>query len=134
MLMLAEALDGMFDLRDYAEVLLRRQPIVVTDCKSLYDHVTSTSTPAALDDRRTAIDVAIIRQSMHRCGMQVRWAPTDRMLADALTKNKGDPADLLRAVIRASTYQLSAEQTVLDMKADEKKRRQQFRTGGSVPP
>jgi hypothetical protein len=134
MLMLAEALDGMFDLRDYAEVLLRRQPIVVTDCKSLYDHVTSTSTPAALDDRRTAIDVAIIRQSMHRCGMQVRWAPTDRMLADALTKNKGDPADLLRAVVRSSTYQLSAEQTVLDLKAEEKKRRQQFRVGGSGPP
>ena len=84
MLLIAEAIDGPFDLRTVNEVLTRRKPILVVDCKSLYDHIVSMSAPSVLDDRRTAIDIAIIRQSVTRCGLIVRWAPTDRMLADAL--------------------------------------------------
>lgn len=33
-----------------------REIVMVTDCKSLYDHISSPSTPA-LDDRRTSIDI-----------------------------------------------------------------------------
>ena len=82
------------------------------------------SSPSVLDDRRAAIDIAIIRQSVARCGLIVRWAPTDRMLADALTKDKGDPADLLRSVLRSGVYQIAGEQVVLENKAEERARRQ----------
>ncbi len=71
-LMLGEALDGSFDLRDTLSVLRRRQAIAITDCKSLYDHVTSLSTPSTIADRRCAIDVAIIRESVARTRMSVR--------------------------------------------------------------
>lgn len=52
----------------------------------------------------------------------VRWVPTNRMLADGLTKNTGDPIDLLRACMERSTYQISPkrEETVLEMQAAEK--------------
>ena len=45
------------------------------------------------------------------------------MLADSLTKDAGDPIDLLRACIRNSSYQISPEQDVLDNQAAEKQRR-----------
>ena len=118
--MICEAWDGPFDLRESPVVLRRRPPIGVTDCKSLYDHVISMSSPAVLDDRRSAIDVAIIRQSIQRSGLIPRWCPTDRQLADALTKDGGDPTDLLRACMRQGVYQLSSVNDLMEKKALEK--------------
>jgi hypothetical protein len=46
------------------------------------------------------------------------------MVADAFTKDKGEPLDLLRSVIRQYHYQLADEQVVLDRKQQEKQRRQ----------
>lgn len=122
-LLMAEAIDGQFEVREYADVLSRRPPVLVTDCKSLFDHLTSVSSPTAVEDRRTSIDIVIIRQSSSRLKASIRWVPTDRMLADSLTKSAGDPTDLLRACIRDATYQISPESTVLDMQARERARR-----------
>ena len=58
-----------------------------------------------------------------RARASIRWVPTNRMLADSLTKDAGDPTDLLRACIREGLYQISPEETVLQMQADEKRRR-----------
>jgi len=101
----------------------KRPPIVITDCKSLYDHLHSPSSPTAVEDRRTSIDITIIRESLKACAMTVRWVPTNRMLADGLTKDAGDPIDLLRSCIRTSSYQVSPESDVLEMQAEEKRRR-----------
>ena len=73
--MMAECLDGPFMLEEAEEVLLRRSPIGMTDCRSLYDHLTSLGN-SALDDKRTAIDIAIIRQSIQRTKLEPRWCPT----------------------------------------------------------
>ena len=56
----------------------------------------------------------------------VRWVPTNRMLGDGLTKDAGDPIDLLRACIRRASYQISPEETVLKMQAAEKQIRRQI--------
>ena len=56
----------------------------------------------------------------------VRWVPTNRMLADGLTKDAGDLTDLLRACMRRATYQISPESTVLEIKAAEKQLRKQM--------
>ena len=124
-LMTAECLDGPFLLEDAEEVLLRRNPIGMTDCRSLFDHLHSLGSGGTLDDRRTAIDVAIIRQSIRRTGLEARWVPTGHMLADGLTKDKAEPMDLLRSVLRSARYQLADEQTVLDRKREERERRRQ---------
>ena len=53
-LLLGEALDGLFDVRRYEEILQLRPPVLVTDCKSLYDHLVAASSPTSVDDRRTS--------------------------------------------------------------------------------
>eukprot|EP00435_Cladocopium_sp_Y103_P020594 s2229_g5.t1 len=123
-LILAEALDGIGDIREYVQHLKTRPPVVVTDCKSLFDHLISVSSPTSVEDRRTSIDIVILRQSISRLCASIRWVPTNRMLADSLTKSAGDPTDLLRACIRNAKYQISAEETVLKMQAEERQRRE----------
>ena len=50
----------------------------------------------------------------------LRWVPTNRMLADALTKDQGDPLDLLRACMKSASYQISPEDDVLEKQAQER--------------
>ena len=125
LLILAEALDSPFSLRAIDEVLTRRSPIGITDCRSLYDHLISLGSGGVLDDRRSAIDIAIIRQSITRTKLEPRWCPTDRMAADGLTKDRAEPIDLLRSILRSSKYQLADEQLVLDRKREERDRRKE---------
>ena len=42
-LIVSELLEGPFDLRSCRNVMQERPPIVITDCKSLYDHLNSPS-------------------------------------------------------------------------------------------
>ena len=137
MLHISEALDGPVTLRGYEEALRCRAPTAVVDCKSLYDHATAPTSPGGADDKRCAIDVLIIRESVGRLKCSLRWTPGDRMLADALTKNSADPADLLRSCIRRACYQISDETSLLQHRAQEKDRRQRLgvtrATRGHVP-
>ena len=77
-----------------------------TDCKSLYDHLHKAGTPKPPTERRLALDLAAIRQSLmveakHQwkrlygngsvrpdkpCKPPLHWVPTDKQLADVLTK------------------------------------------------
>eukprot|EP00435_Cladocopium_sp_Y103_P029630 s49_g7.t1 len=126
MLILSEGLDGPFSLQDVDDVLLRRSPIGMSDCRSLYDHLITLGNGGTLEDKRVAIDIAVIRQSIVRSSLQPRWVPTDRMVADGLTKDRGEPLDLLRSVFRNAKYQLADEQQVLDRKKEERLRRQEI--------
>ena len=114
LLVLAEALDCPFSLSEVDLVLQRRKPVGVSACRSLYDHLNTIGNGGILDDKRTAIDIAIIRQSIEHCGLEPRWSPTGHMAADAFTKDKGEPLDLLRSVLRQGRYQLADEQTALE--------------------
>ncbi len=122
-LLLYEALCGRVQLSDLDRCMAFRNPLIVTDCKSLYDTVLANTSPAALSDKRCAIDVVVIRDSVRRCGGQIRWCPTNRQLADALTKDKGEPADLLRACMRANIYQFADEERILELKSQEREHR-----------
>ena len=124
-LFLSEALDGPSCPRTFWNHKDKRLVMIVTDCKSLYDHLSSQSSPT-LDDRRTAIDFVILRDSVSRLGASLRWIPTDRMLADSLTKESVEAFDLLRACMRSGRYQISPESNVLEMRAKERDRRRKF--------
>ena len=127
-LLMSEVLDGPIIPQECRQLLTRRSPIYATDCKSLYDHLVSPSAPTSIDDRRTSIDVVIIRESLKTTNGQVRWLPTNRMIADGLTKNKLDPVDLLRSCIRQGTYQISPEELVLEQQATERARRKELKS------
>ena len=57
--------------------------------------------------------MVILNESMVQLGTQARWTPTERQLADCLTKNKIETTDLIRAVMTNVRYQLSSEPTVM---------------------
>ena len=119
-LLLAEAIEGIGEIREYEQHLKSRTPVIVTGCKPPKYHLVAVSSPTSVEDRRTSID-------MSRLSASILWVRTNRMLADSLTKSVGDPTDLLRACIRNHTYQISSEESVLKMQAEERKRRVQFR-------
>ena len=127
LLLLSEALDGKSFLRSVWQTASKRASLVLTDCKSLYDHLASRSSPT-LDDKRTALDIIIIRDSIGKLSASLRWLPTDRMLADSLTKESAEAMDLLRACLREGKYQISDEGQVLEWRAEERRRRQQHRS------
>ena len=72
--------------------------ISVTDSKGNYDHL-HNETIGSSEDRRSAIDLAIIREDLSRPQMFLRWVDGKAQEADALTKLHGG-GDLLRAVCR----------------------------------
>ncbi len=61
----------------------------VVDAKSVFDTL-SKHTSGTKPDRRNAIELAIIRDTVSALGSQARWVPHGRMPADAMTKI--DPA------------------------------------------
>ena len=136
--MVVEAKKGAFDLRSVRD--MPKTPIVsniapkdgnitgITDCKSLYDHLTSMSSVSKVEDKRVAIDLAILKQCMTRTGLSVRWCPTELMVADGLTKDQMDPADLLRAALDVGEYQLNQEATVLAIKKQQQEERKKRQT------
>ena len=83
-------------LREWREGEIVPPLTSVTDSKGNYDtsHHETTG-PSA--DRRSAIDLAIIREDLSRPQMFLRWVEGKAQVADALTKLHGD-GDLLRAV------------------------------------
>ena len=96
--------------------------------KSLYDHLVSLSSPSSVEDKRCGFDLVISRQCMQRLGATIRWAPTNRQFADALTKDAADPVDLLRSCMRGGEYRLSPEHIILERAAAERSRRKQRQT------
>ena len=137
-LLLSEAKHGRFDLRTREQVKSLGLPppawpcrdelqigkiTGVTDCKSLYDHLTSPSSVSKCDDKRVSIDLAILRQCMASCHLEVRWCPSQLMLADGLTKDQADPSELLRAALQLGEYQLNREASVLEKKKAQRLRK-----------
>ena len=121
---LVEMIDGVINLGKRHEVLHRFSIQAVVDCKSVYDHLQTFSSPNSVGDKRVAIDLVIIRESIRRIGGRVRWAPTWLQLADALTKENPEAMDLLRAAMRSGRYQLSKESSMMEAAAAERAKRQ----------
>ena len=57
----------------------------ISDCKSLYDHLTREGIPRVPTCKRLAIDLASIRCDLRRFG-KIAWTPTRSQMADLLTK------------------------------------------------
>ena len=99
-----------------ASYLTLNKALIITDCKSLYDLVTRTATPAC-EEFRTTLEVLLIKQ---RCSENAtfRWVPTTLMLADCLTKSMD--ATFLRTVLNRGRFKLHDEHHTL-ARADHRK-------------
>ena len=81
--------------------------VAVVDSKSLFDCVNKlVCTYAQIDDKRTAIDIAILKDDLNHTGGHVRWVAGTNMLADVLTKRMN--GDFLRRVCNHGYWTLNS--------------------------
>ena len=69
---------------DNWETQLKDQPcIAVTDSRSLYDTINKCrNTSAHIDDKRTPIDLTILKGDLEKTGGQVHWVGGTNMVSD----------------------------------------------------
>ncbi|CAE7216976.1 GIP [Symbiodinium sp. CCMP2592] len=108
-----------FELKEWEQALKHRRLCVVpgkqegcrnravVDAKSLYDHL-SKETCGHTADRRTAIEMQIIRQTLSELGASIRWIEHNRMLVDSLTKVGGNAEPLIK-VLESGRWRIVAE-------------------------
>ena len=96
--------------------------ISVTDSKGNYDHL-HNETIGPSEDRRSAIDLAIIRENLCRPRMLLRWIDGKAQVADAQTRLHGD-GDLLRAVCQQAFTKLVEAPKIMTASRQEKRERE----------
>eukprot|EP00439_Symbiodinium_sp_Y106_P059202 s5068_g8.t1 len=75
----------MLVMRSGVEAPSRQPQCSVTDAKSLFDCLLKEH-PQGRQDRRSALELAIIVKDLQETKSMVRWTPHQKMLVDALTK------------------------------------------------
>lgn len=80
--------------RDDVDPTLKRS-ICLVDAKSLFDHLAKT-TVGTTEDRRTAIEIQVVRQSLRETATEIKWIRHEQMLVDCLTKRFGNKEPLLQ--------------------------------------
>ena len=104
------------------------EAVSIIDAKSVYDSVIRNGS-SLKQDRRTAIDLAMARETLQHVQAIIRWCPHTKMLADALTKaevNKGN--DARTSVRRHGTYRLALEAQEMQLRKDDPHRKQRDRS------
>eukprot|EP00913_Durusdinium_trenchii_P007048 g6630.t1 len=133
MLLMKELSDGTLNIRDWREHLKTeelmvisseeteselRESLAVIDAKSLYDHLTRETIGGS--DKRTAIEIQIIRDDLRRLQGQVKWVEHLAMIADGLTKINGSNA-ALREVIRSGFFGIRPVESAMTLRDAAKK-------------
>ena len=103
----------------------------VTDWKGNYDH-SHHETIGPSEDRRSAVDLAIIRDDQRRPRMFLRWVVGKAQVADALTKLHGDCV-LLRAVCRQAFTVLVEAPEIMAARRQEKREQGTAKHRGAQP-
>ncbi|CAL1154344.1 unnamed protein product [Cladocopium goreaui] len=66
-----------------------KRSVCIVDAKSLYDHL-SKETVGTTSDKRTALEMQVIRQVLSETHANIKWVPHPRMIVDGLTKRGGN--------------------------------------------
>ena len=78
----------------------------MVDSRSLYDCLNKlVCTYAQVEDKRTAIDVAILKDDLYKTGGHLRWVDGTNMLADSLTKKMS--SEFLRMICNHGLWSLN---------------------------
>ena len=94
-----------------------------TDCKSLYDVCTKNGSMP--EEKRVALDLLDLRESVEELGDQIRWIPTDHMLVDCMTKNM--PPDAMLGYLKTMDYAFKYDDVIKNTKREIAKQRKAFR-------
>ena len=94
-----------------------KEALCIIDAKALYDHLSRESVGPS-QDKRTGLEIQIIRQTMNSVHAKVRWIPHPHMAMDALTK-KGGNMEALYDLLDSGEFQIVEEaQALKDKKAE----------------
>ena len=105
--LLVEVLNPPHTPEDWESRLASVPYVAVVDSKSLFDCLNKlVCTYSQVDDKRTAIDVAILKDEMHKSGGHIRWVEGKNMIADPLTNRMN--SDFLRSVCNTGRWALSS--------------------------
>ena len=85
--------------------------LAIVDAKSLFDGAASEQ--ASGEDDRSALEIAIIQDSLARCKGRLRWIPHNMNPADMLTKISQAHELPMMKLLKTSTFQITAEDEVL---------------------
>ena len=92
-------------LSNWQQQISKTPFVAAIDSRSLFDNLTkSTNIASHVDDKRTAIDLTILKNDLQHTKGQLRWVAGEIMISDALTK-KG-PANFLRGIMELSHWTL----------------------------
>ena len=85
--------------------------VCVMDAKSLFDALCSEQSQG--EDDRSALEIAIIRESLSDCRSRPRWVPHNCNPADSLTKFAGGHHEPLLKMLKTSRFMIEDENVVL---------------------
>ena len=118
-LLFLEAFHGMMSADDWRREPCKLPFVDAIDSKSLYDAASKLpATTAYISDKRTTIDLAVIKSGAQQTAGTIRWIDTRAMIADPLTKHH--PGHYLRHVLRTGYWSIVEEGTALQRKALER--------------
>ena len=105
---LLEALGHDMSTQEWETKLSSIPFVSVVDSRSLFDCINKmVCTFSQIEDKRTAIDLAILKDDMHKTGGHLRWVEGSNMITDPLTKRTS--SDFLRLVCRTGYWSLTSE-------------------------
>ncbi|CAE6964999.1 GIP [Symbiodinium sp. CCMP2592] len=113
-----ECVDDEDDLDDLPTVLATEDPrytdpksVAIADAKSLFDALHAEQSHG--EDDRSALEIAIIQQSLERLKGRIRWVPHNENPADGLTKLAGAHMEPMYRLLQSNSYAIEKEETVL---------------------
>ena len=62
------------------------EPTLITDAKALYDSYHRESLSSGLTDKRTGLEIKVLREGLEALGGKLKWISSERQYADSLTK------------------------------------------------
>ena len=95
-----------------------KEALAIVDAKSLFD-LLSRETLGGGQDRRTAIEIQIIREDLNSIDGHIRWVDHMAMIADGLTKLRGSNKSLYQ-LLSDGVFQIQAEKENLEERKEAK--------------
>ena len=122
-LLFLEAFHGMLSASDWRAAARRIPFLAAVDSKSLFEAVSKcASATTYVSDKRTAIDLSVIKTDLSETFGKIRWLNTRAMISDPLMKPH--PGAYLRNVIEQGMWSIMEEGHALQAKALERQLKQ----------
>ena len=127
-----ELLDEKFNIKEWPALLAGEETLAfardstsdrlqeclaIVDAKSLYDHLSKETIGG--QDKRTAIEIQIIRQELNQLNASIRWVDHPAMLADPLTKVRGATRALFD-MLSSGVFSIAAEVDQMHQRKEER--------------